>query len=230
MKWEIDRVSKLSGRIYNCNRQITEVEFNSIKSVRFLNKIYATSWELYNYKSLFPLCNEEIKLPFYEYPLVVVKGSTKIILLSQTVNIVDVFQKEFLKSNFDLIVEKAYIRIHDIVSFLKANRDEIYIPTTLHGTYLPKGDSLRNVSFYGEDILDSKIFTENIDYFNFYKAGFKVNNETSQFLLLGNTGTLSLNLVCRSNFNQSHEKNIEISINITNDFIKFLIRNLFFNL
>ncbi len=70
MSWEIERISKLSGRIYSYNRRIKDQELNSIEGLKYISKYHISPWEYYIYTSTIPLNNEDTKLNFYEYPIV----------------------------------------------------------------------------------------------------------------------------------------------------------------
>ncbi len=116
-----------------------------------------------------------------------------------------------------------------MVSHLNINKSEKYIATTLHGNYIPRGDSLRTISFYGEDVLDSKIINDNFDYCVFYKAGFRLNTERIQFILIGNSGTISINLSNKSRSNlDDNNFNLDTSFKQIIEFIKYLQDNSFF--
>lgn len=231
MKWEINNINKISGRIYTCNRRIKEQELESIPRFRYISKFHSSPWELFILSSDIPLNNEDEIVPIYDYPLIILRGTSKIIIFSQNLNIVEYFQKTFLKSSADLIMDNAFISIHQLIGYLNLNRSEKYIATTLHCNYLPKGDSLRIISFYGEDVLDAQIILDNFEYCTFYKAGFRINTERTQFILIGNSGTISCNFGQSTNIFEKVNKENDMSNNTMNyiiDFIGFLQNKHFF--
>jgi len=215
--------NSFSGRIYSLNHPFTRADVEAITGIGFISNFHLSNWDLFKYISREPLNNEEFEKEFYEYPILISRGKEKIIVLSGNTRIVNYFDYLFKNQYKERTLGYTFVDIHNLIIYLKNNRETFIIPKSLHCNYIPKGDSLRSISFYGDDVLESDIVQDNFEYFTFFKAGFRLDYLENQFITLGNNGSISLNLESGNRNESSREK-----IETVNKLMTFLKEKSFF--
>jgi hypothetical protein len=196
-----DKSLLFSGVIYFTAESILKVGLRNFAQIKFNEVINPTSWELYVYQSNTPLNNEDLANlsgPFV-YPILFRPGKNKILILSLTRKIVLNFESEILKKNIYYNIQNVTLNVDDLVKNLVRNAHLDYALTYANAYYIPHGNSIKYITFYGDDIGEGEIFRSNLENMVFNRCGLRSLKRENEIMKLGNDGSIqfifnSLNL------------------------------------
>ena len=202
----------------------------------FLRQINDTGWELFNFTSKTPLLEEDKKVPFAEYgiplpdkfiyPIVCRwSGSFRVLVLSSKKQIVDhlLNEKRYFPTIFKPNLQNIYVKIDRFVKAISNNPDDsFYFFSSLHARVPSSIDDIKTISFYGDDITESKIFRKEKNLLVCYKCGVKPVDHSQELLQIGSNGSISLSMPTTNSSEDLYKftKSVE-------QFLDFLGKNFF---
>jgi len=187
-----DKSLLFSGVIYFTAESISKVGLRNFAQITFQEVINSTSWELYVFKSNTPLNNEDLANlsgPYF-YPILFRPGKNKILILSLTKKIVLNIESEVLKKNEHYNIQNVALSIDDLVKNLVRNAHLNYALTYANAYYIPHGNSIKYITFYGDDIGEGEIFRSNLENMVFNRCGLRSLKRENEIMKLGNDGSI----------------------------------------
>lgn len=178
----------LTTRSMNISRE-TILDLHSIS---FANDIPLPGWEEFTLETSKALIQEEYRGK-YLYPIICRRSGTKLLLLSYNRKIV-----EYVLDKFKINKELTYffnmcINVNSLVKKLTDTPDK-YVLSFVHARVPAFGNSLRAISFYGNDISEASMFRENMGLMNFYACGLRKVVGEKEILRLSSDGFISFRL------------------------------------
>lgn len=186
------KINNLSGKVLNTNIQLNKKELSIIDNFVFADSLVETYWDIYNYESSLPLAGEElfnITGPFI-YPIVCCIAQQRLLLLSHNKKIINVFIDHIHLNNSRLKLTNCFIDVDSFVREISNNKPD-YLLTSINAFYPGRSDSIKYLSFYGDNISNADIFKNHMQSMNFYKCGIRETNSIEELLKVGNDGTIS---------------------------------------
>jgi hypothetical protein len=220
-----DKSLLFSGVIYFTAESISKVGLRNFAQITFQEVINSTSWELYVFKSNTALNNEDLANlsgPFI-YPILFRPGKNKILILSLTKKIVLNFESEVLKKNERYNIQNVTLSIDDLVKNLVRNAHLNYALTYANAYYIPHGNSIKYITFYGDDIGEGEIFRSNLENMVFNRCGLRSLKRENEIMKLGNDGSIQF-IFNITNLNHLSEIDQLLRFMNESDYIKPIIK------
>jgi hypothetical protein len=165
------------------------------------------AWEEYTLYSPVPLSEERSDpRPEYSYPVYIVRGYSKILLLCQRRKAAEYVVSTIMTRKFFPPLRKVSIFIDRLIDHC-ATPDSEFLATSVHGRFSGSSRNVQSMSLYGDDVTRSPIFAENHEFFNFHSCGVgrrrfpeltRESTDDKEIVRLASDGFLSLNLTTRS--------------------------------
>jgi hypothetical protein len=185
--------------------QLNRPMVNHGPTLAFSSSMFALRrWDEFKLYSPIALADEpDGKRAPFEYPVYIVRGHGKIIVLASRRRIVDYTMAQILDKHVFPNFRKVPVYLDKLIDFCQSVESE-FLVTSLHGRYAGSSRNLRTMSLYGDDVTDSPIFSDHHHLFNFFSCGLgrrlfdglpKLRpNEEGEIVRLSNDGFLTLNL------------------------------------
>lgn len=165
-------------------------------------------WHHFELRSLLPLADEEDQnRANFVYPVIVIKGYGKFVVLAHRRKIVDYV----LANVFDELFFPNYRKINIYVDRLIeacADAEHEFLVTSLHGRFSGANRDLKTMSLYGDNVTRSSLYSEFHHLFNFYSCGVGRRlfgglprlrpNEEGEIVRVSNDGFISLNVAAKA--------------------------------
>jgi hypothetical protein len=148
-------------------------------------------WEQAIYTSSLPLTEEDRARgqPPYPHPLVWRISGPRLLLLSDSVEVVE-HLRTLMSKLFGFRLIPVRIAVDEFVKAV-ASKPADYVFSFIHARGSAFGTALRAISFYGEDVTEAKYFRDGVNLFNFHSCGVRRVAGGSEFVRLGNEGSVS---------------------------------------
>ena len=158
--------------------------------LKFIRNISDTSWEEFIFESDEPLNGEIVNASVFQYGAVCRRSRRRLLLLSPNRTIVEhLLEKRFSKV-FVPRLRYVPIAVDDLVRAV-VNKPSLYSLTRVYARVPAYGQSLRSVSYYGDDLGEASMFREQMDKLSFFVCGLRSAIEAHELVRLGNDGTVS---------------------------------------
>lgn len=180
----------LTGYLFAVDQRVTRENLTSNSSIVFRRPMYAKGWEEYEFHSPRPLLDdEELREPPYVYKLVCRRTGVQFALLARAKKVVDYLWENDLRALFGPQLSRVSIKIDELVRLLSKSPDR-YVLSTVYARVPAFGESLRAISFYGDDIAEAVLFRQNISLLNCYTCGVRDVVGGPEIVRLGTDGYL----------------------------------------
>lgn len=164
-------------------------------------------WDEFSLTSSIPLSEGPDEDGPYVYPVFIVRGYSKLLVLAHRRRIVDHAITHVFTNKIFPNIRKVPILIDHMIEHCAASSAEFLI-TSLHGKFSGPDTHLRNISMYGDDVAKSLIFSDHHDLFNFHTCGLGRRlydglpktkpGEDGEIMRVASDGFVSLKLTSRS--------------------------------
>jgi len=164
-------------------------------------------WDEYLLTSSVPLSESSDEPGPYEYPVFIVRGFSKLLVLAHRRRVVDHAITHVFSNKIFPNIRKVPILIDHMIAHCAAPTAEFLI-TSLHGKFSGPDTHLRSISLYGDDVAKSLIFSDHHDLFNFHTCGLGRRlydglpktkpGEDGEIMRVASDGFVSLKLTSRS--------------------------------
>ncbi|MGY3582889.1 hypothetical protein ACVIGB_008046 [Bradyrhizobium sp. USDA 4341] len=174
----------------------------------FVDAAYSVRrWDSFTLESPVPLGEEaETARPPFQYPVFIVRGLSKFVILAPRRKIADYLIQHVLDRQIFPNFRRTPINIQRLIEKAESSDSE-FLVTSLHGRFSGPGRTLRMMSLYGDDVTDSVVFRDHHALFNFFSCGLGRRlfdglprlrpNEEGEITRITNEGSLTLNLIDR---------------------------------
>ncbi|CAN5393814.1 hypothetical protein BH10PLA2_BH10PLA2_38100 [soil metagenome] len=154
--------------------------------------------------------NDEIEKPSggFSYPVLVVRGFGKMIILAWSKKIVEYTLARILDRRIYPNLRKVNVFIDRLIGVCDQPTNE-FLVTSVHGKFAGPATQLRSISLYGDDVTKSSLYGDYHDAFNFSSCGLGrrlheglprlavKGNKEPEIVRIANDGFLFLNLTTR---------------------------------
>jgi hypothetical protein len=127
-------------------------------------------WDNFQLATTVPLTDEARDQPSYQYPVFIIRGLSKLIILAHRRRIADFIITRILDRQIFPKVRKVSIFVEPMIEHCRRS-DADYLITSLHGRFSGPATDLKSISLYGDDVTRSGIYADHHDLFNFHSAG-----------------------------------------------------------
>lgn len=191
----LDKINLLSGLIFSAPSSLPKEGLNIINGVTFEEKILKTSWIRYSFISEYPLMEEDLhSIPGpYHYPLFFRPGFERMLILSTAKKIILYFEDTYLKKNGNLRIGNVIININDLVRKVIKTPQLGYALNYASAFYTPHGNSLKFITYYGDDLGEASIIRDNLDNMVFNRCGIREIKKEHEIAKLGSDGAIQFN-------------------------------------
>jgi len=194
------RFELLSGRLLlePGSSPLTERAKN-VEWLEFKTRVPGSHWDVFEYRAREPLMGEEplfYSSGLYRYRLFLRKSGGRLVAVSSRRKIVDHFMQENLATFFCEEIHALPVNVDGVVRQLVAEPLR-YGLTYCHARVPGYGESLRAISFYGEDLSEAKLFRDHLEALTFFTCGLReVKTKTgkrsgTEVVRLSNDGGIS---------------------------------------
>lgn len=164
-------------------------------------------WDEFVLTSSIPLSEGGDESGPFKYPLFIVRGYSKLLVLAHRRRIVDHAISQVFNNKVYPNIRKVPLLIDPMIGHCSLPSAEFLI-TSLHGKYSGPDTHLRSISLYGDDVAKSLVFSEHHELFNFHTCGLgrrlydglpkTTPGEDGEILRAASDGFVSLKLTSRS--------------------------------
>ena len=171
---------------------ITRDDLLSSTNMKFIGEIDQSQWEELELYSEIPLRREDtelIKKP-YIYPVISRRSGTRVILMSYTRKMIEHVLNVDLSDIFYPKPRYVPIAVDELVKSI-TRHPTIYTLSFVHARIPAFGTSLRSASFYGDDLGDASLFSENVALMNCFVCGLRPAKGGPEIVRLGTDGSIS---------------------------------------
>lgn len=168
-----------------------EALFSELKSEPLTEINGAPNWFVGTYASKVALTESDNyrRSPPFTYPVVSRFSGPKILLLSQTRQIVDAI-RNVVSDKAHVRLENVHIAVDKLVKDL-ARQPGFYAISSVTARVSAFGQSLQSISLYGDDVGEAKYFRDGLSYFNSHTCGLKKSSGGSEIVRFTNEGRVS---------------------------------------
>ena len=152
----------------------------------------ASQWEQFRITSAVPLLGEETTDSPFRYPLVCRRSEHHFLLLSLGRKSVDHFLSHVAPTN-DVVFYRTSLGVDRAVRLI-ATGDTKYALTFVHARVAAFGNTLRSVSFYGDDISEADFFRDHLSLFNCYTCGIRAVVDAGEIIRISSDGHISFTM------------------------------------
>lgn len=208
-------MSSFSGYIVACpaarqfsvgELEMTEAEVTNGPTLRFqVSRFGLREWEEYILTSPVPLSDETEGAGRFDYPMFIVRGFSKLVVIAARRRIVDYALAKVLDRVIFPNLRKVNVFVDQLIEHCQGADSEFLI-TSLHGRFSGPATHLRSISLYGDDVTQSSIYEEHHELFNFHSSGIgrrpseklpHFRQEEGEIVRIANDGFINLNLTTR---------------------------------
>ncbi len=174
---------------------VDRIAIECFESIQYEGLVGHSKWEKFSYKSDKP-CKGEAELgiePPYIYRLVMRRSGPRILILSSNRRIVEHLLNTELRDGFVPNFKPVSIAVSGLVRAI-VEKPEVYVLTFVHARVPAFGDSLRSISFYGDDLAEATLFRDHIYLMDISTCGLRYAMEHSELVRLSSDGSISFRL------------------------------------
>lgn len=185
----MERHEHLTGYLFAVDGQASRRTLLEVGGVQFVGVIRSSGgWEEYTFETPNRLLEEEEwqQAPF-TYRLVCRLTGSQLLVLARSKRVVDFLWESELRRLVEFKLRRVFIRIDDLVRLISVSPDR-YVLSSVYARVPAFGESLRAVSFYGEDIAEASIFRDHLTLFNCYTCGVRDVVGGTEIVRLGTEG------------------------------------------
>jgi|SRR5215213_4044748 len=183
----------LAGFVFASDQRVARDAFLVSPSITFKCPISVRGWEEFELVSPKPLLDEEEgREPPYLYKLVCRITGSQFLMLARGRKIVDYLWENDLRTIFGAQLRRVSIKVDELVKLIASSPDR-YVLSTVYARVPAFGESLRAVSFYGDDIAEAELFRDNIRLLNCYTCGVRDVVGGAEIVRLGTDGYVYFN-------------------------------------
>ena len=165
------------------------------ESIQYEGLVGHSKWEKFSYKSDKP-CRGEAELginPPYTYRLVMRRSGPRILIMSSNRRIVEHLLDTELRDGFVPNFKSVRIGVTGLVRAI-VKKPEVYVLTFVHARVPAFGDSLKSISFYGDDLAEATLFRDHIYLMDIRTCGLRYATEHPELVRLSSDGGISFRL------------------------------------
>ncbi len=183
---------------------IQRAHLEGCPDLKFRRFIGSSSWEEFEFTSKEPLRGEDESVVSgpYRYVVICRRSGPRMAMLSLNRRIVDRLAERLVAEVFAIRLRRVSIAVDALVKGL-VERPTQYCLSFIYARVPAFGASLRNISFYGDDLGEASVFRENVHLLNVFVCGLRRTEGGSEILRLTSDGRISFNM-------QSPEKVLEV--------------------
>ena len=162
----------------------------------------ASKWYVGTYASKVALTESDSyrRSPPFTYPVVSRFSGSKILLLSQTRQIVDAI-RSVVSEKAHVRMENVHIAVDRLVKDL-ARQPGHYAISSVTARVSAFGQSLQSISMYGDDIGEARYFRDGLSYFNSHTCGLRRSTGGSEIVRFTNEGRVSFKPYSASRYSE----------------------------
>src|SRR5579863_9700934 len=170
-------------------RALQRADLEKGGNLSFIGIVHGTSWEHFLFKSEQALRPEDGVGPC-EYPIICRRSGSRVLMLSIAREIIEHLVRNDLEKIFSPQLRRVSIAVDGLVKGI-ARKPTLYALSFAHARVPAFGNSLRSISFYGDDLAEASLFREQIDLMVFFTCGLKEAAGGAEIVRLGGDGTIS---------------------------------------
>lgn len=161
-------------------------------AIKFVSVIQGSDWEKFEYISEKALRGEDEERTGKPYRYVVIcrRSGSRIIIVSHTKKIVEHLLEDQLSKRITPKLKHISIAVDALVRAL-TKKPESYALSFAHAKVPAFGSSLKNISYYGDDLSEASLFREHIDFMIFFTCGLRPTLGKSEIVRVSSNGSLS---------------------------------------
>ncbi|MGO9209789.1 MAG: hypothetical protein ACLP2H_06685 [Terriglobales bacterium] len=172
-------------------RSIHRSDLEQVHGLSFAETVGTTPWERYSLQSRNPLRHEDVLRPGpYHYPVICRRSGSRLLLLSISRQVVDHIVQDDFERIFSPRLRRVSIAVDDLVKAM-TQRPTSYALSFAHARVPAFGNSLRAVSFYGDDLAEASLFRDQLDLLVFFTCGLREAIGGPEIVRLGSDGGVS---------------------------------------
>lgn len=158
-------------------------------------RIPGTHWEEYRFQSSIALHGEDrLDLPGpYQYVLVARRSGQRMLLLGPHRDVVTHIVYSVLNRELAPALRRVSIAVDDLVKAVTV-RPTVYVLSFVHCRVPAFGASLRSMSFYGDDLAEASLFSDNVRFMNIFTCGLRRAVGGPELVRLSGDGVVSFYL------------------------------------
>ncbi len=186
---------KLSGSLLEWPvKEIGRSDLEHCSALQFHENVGESNWEKFEFTSSEPLRDKDQgeSGPF-SYVVICRRSGSRIAMLSLNRQIVDHLAHQLMLDVFSLRSRRVSIAVGDLVNEL-VERPTRYCLSFVYARVPAFGASLRNVSFFGDDLGEASLFRENAHLLNVVNCGIRRTEGGSEIVRLAGDGRISFNM------------------------------------
>jgi hypothetical protein len=160
--------------------------------VQFVREIESTRWDEYRFLSRTALHGEE-QLPFgdqFEYFVLVRRSGPRALVMAEYSEVLDVILQQERAVESGVRLRRVRIAVDGLAKHI-ARKPGRYLLSRVDALVPAYGQSLRSVSFYGDDVGEAALFRDHLDHLQIYACGLRETTTRSEVLRLTNRGVVS---------------------------------------
>jgi len=170
-------------------RTVQRADLEKVRNVSFVEVVHGTNWEHFSLKSEQALRPEDRPGP-YDYPIICRRSGSRVLVLSVTRQIVEHLLQHDFESIFSPQLRRVSIAVDGLVKGI-ANKPTAYALSFAHARVPAFGNSLRAISFYGDDLAEASLFRGQLDLMVFFTCGLREAAGATEIVRLGGDGAIS---------------------------------------
>lgn len=166
--------------------------FDAVPSLTEGRTVGDTRWDEYTYRSDIPLRGEEQRgLYGFEYRVLCRQSGPRVLLLSESKQIVDVLLAQAVRPSLALTLRRVRVPVDELVKSL-AERPGAFVLSFVHARVPVYGQQLRSISLYGDDVAESTLCRTHLPLMECYACGLRDVVGGGELIRLRGDGVISL--------------------------------------
>lgn len=172
--------------IQQCRRRMAEDS-----RFRDFEALEGTRWESFKYVSATPLLDEDPAAGPFQYPMTLRLSRERALLFGRAKPVARAALDDAISRITRPPLRILGIRVDRLVRRVTADAGTGYALTFAHARF-PAGGGLDSMSYYGEDIADSRYFRDGIDLVTFHSCGLRVLPTQRELVRFSSDGSVAI--------------------------------------